>query len=322
MFITIACLLPLAVQEQPVDRVSSHHKLAVFGTMRRQSLYGFFGNYQASSKQELYEVGIQEPHTPRLVEFVFGEGKAHCRHRMAGEVLWYSSGPCRVYSNSGAGARERPLPALREKYERLLGPGYDPNRGHPPEGPGMAIDFIPISSTACRVFFFSLPTKKIETWETEWTYEARKDPKDPVLYRWKVADNRNPETIDAGFAEDFYVFKRKADYYFVTQSGEMYIAPPPKKGEKSRTMSALWNDKTRPIVGIIEDADNDKVWLFAQNKKDAKLGYYFEMKPHTTFETFDPTKLKPVNVEGRAKRLLEYLPLIRAGEKKEREKGS
>jgi hypothetical protein len=81
-------------------------------------------------------------------------------------------------------------------------------------------------------------------------------------------------------------------------------------------MTALWDDETRPIVGIIEDADRDKVWLFAKNTKDAKRGYYFEMKARTTFENFDPTKLARVNAGGRAKSLLEFLPLISRGAKK------
>ena len=34
------------------------------------------------------------------------------------------------------------------------------------------------------------------------------------------------------------------------------------------------------------------------------------MKETIETKSFDPSKLRPVNVEGRAKMLLEYLPLI------------
>jgi hypothetical protein len=125
------------------------------------------------------------------------------------------------------------------------------------------------------------------------------------------------EKFPSLFVEDFMSFLRKDDYYFVTQSGKLYHAPPPKEGEKSRTMKPLWTDAKRPIVAVIEDAGRDKVWLFAKDKnKDAKLDLCFEMKETIRTETFDPAKLRPVNVEGRAKILLEYLPLISADPKK------
>ena len=291
--------------------------MPVYGTLRKQTLFGFFGD--AESIKTVSVIPIAKPEKRDFLGIASNQCKAHCRHHSLGDVLWYKYGPERVYRDRSDGGHAQPMPALLKEYERErvspFQPGYDP-------APGVAIDLVPLSDNSLRVFFFVMRTKKIETWETEWALLTKKDKKGRIFEVFPrdepIADERNPETIDSAFAEDFYVFKRKTDYYFVTQSGEMYIAPPPKKGEKSRTMAALWDDKTRPIVGIVEDADNDKVWLFAQNKKDAKLGYYFEMKPRTSFETFDPTKLKPVNAGGRAKRLLEYLPLIRAQEKKDR----
>jgi hypothetical protein len=126
---------------------------------------------------------------------------------------------------------------------------------------------------------------------------------------WEDADNY--EKFPSLFAEDFYFFLRKNDYYFVTESGKLYHAPPCKEGEKSRTMNVLWNGLRRPIGAVIEDADHDKVWLFAKDKNaGAKLDLYFEMKDTIETKSFDPTKLRPVNVEGRAKLLLEYLPLV------------
>jgi len=130
-------------------------------------------------------------------------------------------------------------------------------------------------------------------------------------------DADNYEKIPSLFAEDFYFFLRKNDYYFVTQSGKLYHALPRKEGDKARIMKELWGDAKRPIVAVIEDADRDKVWLFAKDKNaGAKRDFYFEMKEMIKAESFDPAKLRPVNIEGRAKLLLEYLPLISADSKK------
>jgi len=132
-----------------------------------------------------------------------------------------------------------------------------------------------------------------------------------------LEDAGNYQKIPSLFVEDFYAFIRKNDYYFVTQSGKLYHAPPRKEGDKSRIMKELWGDAKRPIVAVIEDADRDKVWLFAKDKNaGAKRDFYFEMKETIKAESFDPAKLRPVNIEGRAKLLLEYLPLISADGKK------
>ena len=147
--------------------------------------------------------------------------------------------------------------------------------------------------------------KKFEAWETHGVVNQG-----PGNYK-SAPEVKNQETFDSAFTEDFYAFIRKNNYYFVTESGKVYLAPPPKEGEKSRTMKALWDHAKRPIVAVIEDADHDKVWLFAKDKNaGAKLDLYFEMKDTIQPQTFDPTKLTPSKVEGQAKLLMEYLPLI------------
>jgi hypothetical protein len=230
--------------------------------------------------------------------------------------MWLRRGPIRTQIPAlGGGWESGDLPALRKLYERQ----QVEHRAPPPIQPyeaarGVAIDFVPLSDHEARVFFF--PTKMsttIESWEMAWGFKKGKNRKGKEITAWQlIADERNPETIESVFTEDFYVFKRDASYFFVTQSGKLYVAPPAKKGEKSRTMKALWDDAKRPIVAVLEDADNGKVWLFAKDETpSAKGGLYFEMKEKIQTESFDPAKLKPVDAPGRAKILLEYLPLIR-----------
>ena len=115
--------------------------------------------------------------------------------------------------------------------------------------------------------------------------------------------------------EDFYFFVHKNDYYFVTESGRLYYAPPREPGEKSRIMRPLWDDAQNPISAVIEDADRGKVWVFATAKNRAAKVLrdpYFEMKDTIELLWRNPARLRPVNAEGRAKSLLEYLPLIYA----------
>jgi len=169
---------------------------------------------------------------------------------------------------------------------------------------------VPMSATSCKSYIL-YTTKKFDTWDSKYRW-------DDNTKEWKVTvEKENFETFDATFKEDFYFFLRKNDYYFVTESGKLYHAPPPAKGEKSRTMKALWTDAKRPIVAVLEDADRDKVFLFAKDKTaGAKEDVFFELNQTLRPQSFDRSKLASVDVAGRAKVLLEYLPLISAGDKK------
>jgi hypothetical protein len=202
-------------------------------------------------------------------------------------------------------------PIILDKYFRSLRETEGNAAPLPPARNVLSIGSVATSDTSLKCYMLVKPKRYVEIWETLFRWDDK-------IQGWKTtADGKNLEKIPAPFAEDFHFFIRQSDYFFVTQSGKLYVAPSPKKDEKSRTISALWDDAKRPIVAVIEDADNDKVWLFAKDKNaGAKLDLYFEMKDAIATKSFDPTKLRPVNVEGRAKLLLEYLPLVYKNAKK------
>jgi hypothetical protein len=170
---------------------------------------------------------------------------------------------------------------------------------------------VPMSKSSCKTHILLKETKKFQVWDSRYRWDSK-------ARAWEVAiRHENFETFDSIFVDNFYFFLRKNDYYFVTESGKLYHAPPPVKDEKSRTMTELWTDARRPIVAVIEDADRDRVFLFAKDKTaGAKQDVFFELNPTLRPQPFDHSKLVPVNVEGRARTLLEYMPLIRNEAKK------
>ena len=322
MVLLLACVLFGAFPQEPENGVCAHYKMPVHGTIIPNrllgGLVGFFGDRPLEAFWAASVIPIF-PDTPRntLTRASGGECIAHCRHHVASAKIWYSCGPERLYC---AGFRDmnetsRPLPTLLARYEQLAPGKFNRPFSRNEPAKGVAIDFAPLAEEAVRVFFFDMKTKKIESWEFEWALVRSKDERGAERWdRKAIAEERNPETIDSAFTEDFYVFKRDAGYFFVTQSGKLYLAPPPKQGEKSRTMKALWEDPKRPIVAVLEHAERAKIWLFANDKNPGAEGdLFFEMKEEIHAEAFDPSKLKPVElkVPGRAKMLLEYLPLVR-----------
>jgi hypothetical protein len=321
--LSIGIILFAFCQDPSDNGVCEYYKLPVHVTIRGDLVYGFLGR---APKDTRAVASYSLKATPPKTQSPFGvfessaECNAHCRHHFFGEVIWFWYGPERlsqdripVAPNFGVNRRSAGLPALLEKYQRVSGGKYESYLTPHEPAAGVAIDFVPLSESSVRMFFLLVKTKKIETWETEFGPRIVKNARGREITVWKaVEDSRSPEIIDSAFAEDFYVFNRQADYYFVTQSGKLYVSPRPKKGEKARQMRALWDDPKRPVVAVIEDADNGKVWLFAKDETPgAKGGLYFEMKEKIQAESFDSAKLKPVDAPGRAKILLEYLPLIR-----------
>jgi hypothetical protein len=215
------------------------------------------------------------------------------------------------------GVKYDKIGSLAADPKKLLRPGEVPR----PIGHLVGYESVPISKSSCKTFFLTKKEKKFEAWETHGVMDRAPGPfkMDQRLGPNQSAppEIKNLETFDSAFTEDFYAFIRKNDYYFVTESGKLYYAPAPADGAKTRKMRALWNEALRPIVAVIEDADRGNVWLFAKDKSPgAKLDLYFEMKETIRPESFDPAKLTPSKVEGRAKLLLEYLPLISADAKK------
>ena len=317
-------ILFTCLQQGPDHGYCAHHRMPVHGSLRGNTFYGFFDD-EADSRLEIAAIALNvepvkvgSPYGPFRVGV---ECDAHCRQHFSGEWLWFCHGPeliqkdrvpygtaKRVELHSGA------LPALLEKYEAEAGTkfqGASPVRHHAAKG--VAMDFVPLSDKSVRVFFFVMKTRKIESWETEMGVRGEKLTDGTKGHVWKaVEDQRKPEAIESAFTEDFYVFRRQEDYFFVTESGKLYVAPAAKKGEKSRRMKPLWDDVKRPIVAVLEDANKDKVWLFATDKaKGATRELYFEMKDTIKAEPFDHAALVGVNLDSRARALLEYLPLIR-----------
>jgi|GEM_PF-3219079 hypothetical protein len=121
------------------------------------------------------------------------------------------------------------------------------------------------------------------------------------------------EKIEVGFRERFRLVGQGDDYYFVTASGKLYRAPKPDKG-KDRKMETVWDDKKRPIVSFITDADADRTFLFCKPDKDGK-GVYFEMSDKPDPQPYDAAKIPEAKPEDPLPAVLAYAKLLVADKK-------
>jgi hypothetical protein len=323
--VALVVLLATGTSDRLIDVRSlqdfNHLRMPAHGTAYKGMMYGFLDDDWAiknkdgsgkggRSSPQLEGIPLTKIEKNNWKPYPFQVAGSNCRHHVGYGALWFS--------NSSGFLNCWDFDHIQEIVHSYLGPGDAMGRdmiisGVPllklmakyPKAEKAAFDSVPISRNSCKTFLLTKKEKKFEIWDSiGLVYQ------NPGGYRTPT-EVRNPQSLDSPFTEDFYAFIGKKDYYFVTESGKLYYAPSPKKDEKSRTTKALWDDAKRPIVAVIEDADNDKVWLFAKDKNaGAKLDLYFEMKDTIATKLFDPKKLRPVNVEGRAKLLLEYLPLI------------
>ena len=124
--------------------------------------------------------------------------------------------------------------------------------------------------------------------------DSKRDLK-PMLVFWEHNDKKQwvlTEKIEKpSFNERFWAYKIGTSYFFLTDSGKLYLARKPKEGD--RKLEPIWDDKTKPIVGVITDTATNKVFLFGRNDKPAEKeakGFYFELDEKPTALSFDPKK--------------------------------
>src|SRR5437016_4885975 len=85
-----------AFQPEPDYGICAHYKLPVHGTIRGNTLYGFFGTGAESTRAIATYWANSKP--PKL-DAPFGvfdwsvQCNAHCRHHFVGDLIWYCYGP-------------------------------------------------------------------------------------------------------------------------------------------------------------------------------------------------------------------------------------
>jgi len=125
-------------------------------------------------------------------------------------------------------------------------------------------------------------------------WREAKEPLKPMLGVWHK-DERDQWALteqikDPSFNERFHVFVQRTTYFFVTDSGKVYLSKKPEKDE--RKLEEVWNKRDQPIVGAITDTASGKTFLFGRkgkaDAKDAKM-FYFELseKPELVDFTAD-----------------------------------
>ncbi len=112
-------------------------------------------------------------------------------------------------------------------------------------------------------------------WSDKWM--DVKDPLKPMLGIWRHDDRGQWELVekikDPCIKERFHVFPQGTSYFFVTDTGKVYVAKKPATGE--RKIEEVWVDKRRPVVGAITDTASGKTFLFAaESDRSAKLCYF------------------------------------------------
>jgi len=121
------------------------------------------------------------------------------------------------------------------------------------------------------------------------------------------------DEIVPSFDEPFWVVPRDKSYFFVTDSGKLFVSRPVVKGK--RIMEPVWNDPDRPILGALTDTNKDTHFLFGRVKKgkDAGKSFFFEVsdRPQAEFYNFDPAETRDAPEPLRT--AVEYgLALVRA----------
>ena len=86
-----------------------------------------------------------------------------------------------------------------------------------------------------------------------------------------------------------------------------------------RTMKAVWDDKERPVVGLISDADTNRVFLFCKADKGTDKGLYFELAEQPRPLPYDLSALDAPKADETVRTLFRYARfLVQEGKVKDK----
>jgi hypothetical protein len=127
---------------------------------------------------------------------------------------------------------------------------------------------------------------------------------------WAFVDD-----IEVGFREDFHVLAKGEDYYFLTESGKLFLSPPAPALDKPRKMVAVWEDEKRPVVAYVTDADADRTFLFCRPEKKDGKGVYFELSDKPDPVEYDPAAIPAAKPDDPLPAVLAYAKVLLADKK-------
>jgi hypothetical protein len=187
-------------------------------------------------------------------------------------------------------------------------------------------DYLPVGPQEILVFIldnFDTRGVKDRLTEPRWEMHAHrcKNTWDAINGEWGKAKWTPVEHIEVGFKEPFQVLAKGEDYYFLTQTGKLYVAAKPKKG-KMRKVVPVHTDSKRRVVTFLTDADSNKTFLFCKPANKGEQPTFFELSDKPKPKGYDAPKVETkgmhpdlAQVLTCARVLSEHKLLTKAGKK-------
>lgn len=135
---------------------------------------------------------------------------------------------------------------------------------------------------------------------------------------WIDGKWRERESLVVEFKEAFHVFMSHKDYYFVTESGRVYMSPLNGKTAR-RKMQPMWIAAQKPVTHVLTDVDGKIPNLtYAFGKVDSAAAskgrdrFFFELHGSNAKPVyFSTADLKPSQLQEPLKTVFEYAALLR-----------
>lgn len=137
-----------------------------------------------------------------------------------------------------------------------------------PGGVLFDFDFLPLSARDVKVV--ELANDKLVLWELPQDHGDRSQDRAIWVRRW-----RQRAILPAPFCEPFHLAAADGAYFFVTDSGAVYMAEETKREWKTR---AVWKDPSRPIIAMLAEADSPGGFVFGKDFY-FRLGRELKAKP-------------------------------------------
>ena len=102
---------------------------------------------------------------------------------------------------------------------------------------------------------------------------------------WRVGDGRRDlRKVKSNFEGDFTVYRVGEAYYFLADTGKLYMLP---DDPKAKELSEVWGDPKRRLLGCIQDVDGKTVYAIVRGEGGKRQ--WFELSPKPELHDYERT---------------------------------
>jgi hypothetical protein len=164
--------------------------------------------------------------------------------------------------------------------------------------PPAYFDFLPIGRDT--LLLAVVHKRHTEVWRGTGSYSREKA---EWQMKWTALEG---DRMASRFLEPFILYGDANTWYFVTQSGRLYVAARPSSPKAERCQECVWPGRDQPIGALLTDTASRTTYAFTRGGGAG----YFRLADKPSPAPYDSRGLPAVTVDGPLRGVLPYVQFL------------